>query len=307
MSNTPKRISKKGARRQFTTVGLALIVYILFVLIIPVVARFYFDNVGFIIPVDDYTMIVIFYALLLIGTLIPFSAIRRAFKVPFKEIMKSASLSLGDLIREFFMLFSVSSLGIFVAEGIANQLGVSMNLIFNIGSVASETYFDNYLYIFIFIVVSPIVEEIAFRGCMLKSLSRFGKVFSMIITSFIYALAHGSFIEMLPAFCISMMLCTISFKYHSVQPCIFTRIMFNAAFYGLRLVPEEYSLHLLGLLVAIYVITIIFTVRKKYTFVQFKTGKDKPWSIVSVFFTTPTVIFAILLFIADSVFIDMFF
>ena len=72
---------------------------------------------------------------------------------------------------------------------------------------------NNYLaFIILFVtttVIAPLFEEIIFRGVLLPILSRdFGEIIGIIISSFVFALAHLSFTEFPPLFVLGIGLAT---------------------------------------------------------------------------------------------------
>lgn len=304
MAQEQKTITRRYAKRKFNTVGLALILYCLCVLVMPIFIKQLLTIKLAQISQNENLYIGIYYMIILIGTVLPFSLISKSFDVSFKDYFKKTSISTKEIIIEFIVFFTIASISIFAMYGIANYFSIQMNLIFNIGTVTSETHFDNPIYAVLFILACPFVEEIAYRGCLVKSFSRFGKKFAIVTSAVIYALAHGSFVEMIPALVIGYLLGKIEVKYHSIQPCVVIHIFFNLFIYLFYIISDTTVIYATAALAVIYLITLIMCLSKKYRFASIKTSQS-PWPITEVLITTPTVVISLILFVLYSVFIEI--
>lgn len=298
-------VSQEYTRSKFKKLGFALILYSLIVLYLPLFLEKILEKFKPEILENLNLYIGIYYIIVLFGTIVPFLIISKTFDTKFSDFFRKTNISFSDTRIEFLVFFTISSISIFIANGIANVLGVSMNLVFNVGAVASNTHFDNFLFAYMYIIACPILEEIAFRGCLLKSLARFGKKFAIIVSAIFYALAHGEFIEMIPAIIMGYLLGKIETKYHSVQPCIIMRILFNILIFILYLVPDSFSFIVSIIFVFVYLYTLFYSVRKKYTFVAIKSAQSI-LPTLKVLLTTPEIIIAILLVIGNSVLTEVF-
>lgn len=304
MAENQKVITRKNVKSKFGTIGLALILYSLCVLVLPIAIKNFLIMKNSIIMENQDLYVGLYYVMILVGTIFPFSIISSGFKIKFNSYFKKASITTSQLIKEFLMFFTIASIGIFATFGITNYLGIRMNLIFNLGALTSETYFDNKIYIFLFIIACPLVEEIAFRGCLLSSLSRFGKKFAIIFSAVFYALAHGNFVEMIPAFVIGYLMGKIEIKYDSLQPCILIHIFFNLFIYLFYVLSDQAIVYATVGLVIIYLISLMLCITRKYRFLFIKSNKDI-WPTIESFVTTPTIIIATVLFLLESVIIEI--
>lgn len=88
----------------------------------------------------------------------------------------------------------------------------------------------------------PFVEEIIFRGILLRNLEKYGKVFAIIITSLLFGVLHGDIFQGLSAVMAGIILAYISIEY-SIVWAIVLHIINNLIFgYALDFVLSNYSL-----------------------------------------------------------------
>jgi membrane protease YdiL (CAAX protease family) len=81
-------------------------------------------------------------------------------------------------------------------------------------------------------LVGPIVEELVFRGAIMKSLERFGLNFSIVISSLIFGLFHIFTVQAVFAFFIGLILGYIASRY-SIKWSILMHILINSTATGL--------------------------------------------------------------------------
>jgi membrane protease YdiL (CAAX protease family) len=88
-------------------------------------------------------------------------------------------------------------------------------------------------YIFMAVIVTPIFEEIFFRGLLLRGfLPKYGFLKSTVFTSLLFGLVHLSFLDnplrFVSAFMSSSLLCFVAVKTRNILPPILCHSMFNA-------------------------------------------------------------------------------
>ncbi|WP_044975029.1 CPBP family intramembrane glutamic endopeptidase [Ruminococcus sp. HUN007] len=76
-------------------------------------------------------------------------------------------------------------------------------------------------------VVVPLADGLIFRGIALKNLSRASQRFGIITSSMLCAFATCSLPAMLPAFLMSLLLCSTTVKYNSVIPSVLIHMAVN--------------------------------------------------------------------------------
>lgn len=73
------------------------------------------------------------------------------------------------------------------------------------------------LFTFISVVIlAPIFEELVFRGTILQVLSKYNKVFAILVTSLLFGLLHLNMTQAVPAFFMSLILCYMCLKTDSL-------------------------------------------------------------------------------------------
>ena len=134
----------------------------------------------------------------------------------------------GMYLKVFAMIFAINMATSFIMNLI--------NLIFESTGVKipdvdfsfSKNNIDTLIIMFLATVVAaPLIEEIIFRGILLKRLSPYGVWFATIITSFLFALLHGNIMQGVGAFCIGIILSIVTIKSGSILPAIILHAMNN--------------------------------------------------------------------------------
>lgn len=77
-------------------------------------------------------------------------------------------------------------------------------------------------------VMAPICEELIFRGLILHALKRYGIHIAVFATSFLFALTHGNFIQGIPTFFMSILLCYMVLESGSILTSITAHFLNNA-------------------------------------------------------------------------------
>ena len=114
---TNKKITKKKVNARFKTIGLALIIYIFFVLYIPLLLKELFINqeIGLIFGLSKKSIL---NALIVVaGTVLPFKLMDKALfgKNDKKEKIK---IPFGEIFIQSLMLFTISSVTLFLTSTI---------------------------------------------------------------------------------------------------------------------------------------------------------------------------------------------
>lgn len=301
MGQKPERkISKKRIKRNFSTIGLMLFIYTLFVMVLPYAFYTFMVETNSAILKDEIYYYGIYFITLFFGTLIPFSIMRRFSRIKFKKIIRPINASFIDLFVQTIVFFTICIALTFVSTTIANQFGFDGKLLSSIGFSYDSSNLSNVLYVFLLILVSPILEEYAFRGVLLNSLSRYGKIFALIASSLVFALAHSNFAEMIPAFAMGISLGKTSLRYKSIQPTIIIHILFNAFIYLLCVIPSKIAGYMAYGLVAICILAMYLYLSGRYERIAIQNSKTNRISS-SIFFTRFTVIMTLLIMIGYTV------
>lgn len=300
MEKQERRVSKKYAKRYFNTVGLFLILYVLFVLILPYFFHYYMSLTESSILNDKIMYLGIYFIIVLFGTIIPFFMMRLYFKVDKRKLNRNVSATFVNLFVQTIVCFTVCLGLTYVSNLIFSRFNLDSELLGSIGLSFSNSYLKEPLYVFMLVIVSPIIEEYAFRGVLLNTLGKFGKRFALYSSALMFALAHVSFSEMIPAFAMAITLGKTSYRYRSIKPTIIIHILFNSLIYILCIIPQSVTKYMAYGLTATFVLTIYLILSGRYERVTIQ----KLHSIKSTnltFYSSFTIILAIVLMIFSSV------
>ena len=300
MSTKERHVSKKYVKRKFGTVGLFLTLYALFVLIVPYFFHMYLKMTDSPILKDNLLYYGIYLIIVLFGTLIPFYLMRRYFKVTHKKMNRSINATFIDLFVQTIVCFTLCILLTYVSNILFSYLGMEGRLISSIGLSFNEAELSEPLYVFMLLIVTPIIEEYAFRGVLLNTLGKYGKVFALIASALIFGLAHTHFSEIIPAFAMGIQLGKTSLRYKSIRPTIMIHILFNVLLYWLCIAPSSIARYMAYILAVIFILTVYLILSGRYERVRIqKPHSDRITNLL--FYTRPTVILAIALMITYSV------
>ena len=113
------------------------------------------------------------------------------------------------------ILFSAIAAG---AEAAANQLGYSFMSCIEAATGTSKTL-SMFLYAGIF---GPVIEEIIYRGFLMKSLQKYGKTFAILVSAAVFGLMHGNPLQSIFAFMVGLV-----FGYAAMEYSIYFSILLH--------------------------------------------------------------------------------
>lgn len=291
-----KHISKRRTKKNFTTIGLCLTLYVLFIMILPYIFNWYMIELNSSILKDEFLYYGVYFIIMLFGTIIPFFFMRKFARVKFRRIFRAANVSFSDMFVQTIVLFALCIATTYISSTIVTNFGLQGRLISSIGFNYEDKNLANSLYLFMLIAVSPILEEYAFRGVLLTTLGRYGRKFALIASSIMFALAHNNFAEMIPALAMGYILGKISLRYRSIQPTIIIHMLFNAFMYGLCVLPTSITKYMAYGLVTICLLTIYLVITGKYQFIRVQNSSSNK-IVSSIFYGNFWVVFAMMLMI----------
>ena len=293
------KVSSKYAKQSFNTIGLFLILYALFALFIPYALHMYMVISDSSIMKDEFMYYGIYFIIILFGTIIPFFLMRKTFKISLKSMARNISASFIDLFVQTIVVFTLCIALTYVSNIIFSNFGIESKLISSIGFSYDEANLNNILYVFMLIIVTPLIEEYAFRGVLLNALSKYGKNFALYTSAFIFAIAHLNLVEFIPAFAMGVLLGKISLRYKSIIPTIMIHILFDGLIYALCVIPANITRYMAYGLVAIIAIAVFLIISGRYERIRIQKFKSSKTAF-KLFFTSPSVIFAIVLLLLDT-------
>ena len=96
-----------------------------------------------------------------------------------------------------------------VVETILNQFGYSILENLNMVTEGSQTL-SMFLYV---VLIGPITEEFVFRGAVLRSLEKYGKIFAIIISSILFGAVHAHILQGFYAVLVGLVLGYVAVEY----------------------------------------------------------------------------------------------
>lgn len=149
-----------------------------------------------------------------------------------------------------------------IQEAILNAFGLTA-----MESIESATMDFDSLTMFLYAAVgAPIMEEIVFRGLVLRHLQPYGKNFAIVLSAYLFGIFHGNLVQMPYAFLVGLVLGYVAIEYNIVWAMVLHMIN-NLVLGDLigRVLPEMAGNAVLGMVIMIcsLVGAILLMVRKK--------------------------------------------
>lgn len=148
------------------------------------------------------------------------------------------SIGLGAL-KAKHTLWALGGLPIyFVISGVVTAIALQvlpeglMQQQQELGFVANAGPLELALIFVALVVVTPLMEELLFRGFLLRGFWRFGPIIASVVVSLLFALAHWQINVGIDVFILSLVLCYVRIKSDSLWPAILIHALKNfIAFY----------------------------------------------------------------------------
>ncbi len=195
---------------------------------------------------DNPDFVTLFEGLLSVITLfIPFAIACRALKK--KRLLGDIPFEKPRDTADFLLLVPIVILICLIGEFLTSNLSAAVDSLFGIEFIAPEDPSDYsspagiLISLFSSAVIPAFVEEFAIRGVVLQSLRRYGDVFAIIMSSFVFALMHGNMIQIPFAFCAGIGLGYTAIKTRSIWPGILAHFLNNGIAVTMLSVSENFS------------------------------------------------------------------
>lgn len=323
ISVIPSKEEKQELRKVYTKAGImSLVMVIVFRVVAIVVSTIYQSilmNTGLSLnevaskftsmSVDVILVNIIVYAITYPIVLIILKGIS---KDKIKGFFNTSGVTAGSTVKYVLMAFVFLFGGSFVGN-IVNLIGQMAGYQLTIvdTSTISGGLLGNLLSLFLLCVAAPIMEEIVFRGFILKGFFKVSPRFAIIVSALLFALMHGNFIQGIATFPLGVFLAYVAYKTGSIIPCIIIHMVCNL--YGtlsgffLSGMIEKYgeergmliaSMLLMCVMLALLVISIITLIidRKNYSLPK-NTLIQKKRTFGILFTTWPIYVYVVLFFI----------
>ena len=216
---------KVDNKKVFNRIGLAIFVSMILVNIVQVI---FFGIIGVVnqellsAPWINYAGIAIsFY---LIGFPVFYLMIKN---LPEEEKRESKTLGVFEVIKICFMSYSI----VYIVNFLTNILMMLIAVIK--GSEVTNPLVNmlegsNWIWSLIFAgILSPIIEEMMFRGVMLNKLRRYGDKVAIITTAILFGLFHANFSQFFYAVALGIVFAYVTLKTGTIKYSIILHIIVN--------------------------------------------------------------------------------
>ena len=177
---------------------------------------------------DKYNFLV-GYLPCIIGDIIAIAIAMKTTKIKFKEDIFSRNKS----PKRFILLGTISCIGTGMISSII-YLTYS-TIIKHYGIIIPEPDFSfpnqsTYLILFLMYAcfIGPILEEIIFRGFILKSMQKYGNLTAIIVSSILFSMFHLNLVQFVNPVIMGVVLGFIAIKSKSIMPSIIVHIFNNS-------------------------------------------------------------------------------
>ena len=173
-------------------------------------------------------------------------------------------------------------------------------------SLNGSVLFNTFTFISV-VILAPIFEELIFRGMILNTLTKYNKMFAIIVTSLLFGLLHLNITQAIPAFFMSLVLCYMYVQTDSILVTILAHAGNNLL--ALMAVYSD-NFVLITVVIMVFVIygliTIILKSKEVNAFIK-EEKTNENW-YARFFKQIPNLLYLIftILWIIISLFINMF-
>lgn len=126
-------------------------------------------------------------------------------------------------------------------------------------------------------LIAPLCEEVIMRGYVLSTLRKYGVYLSVIVSSFIFGMFHGTATQIIPCIFIGIILSTLTLKYKSILPSIISHIITNSITILLFFINIKNAF--LINIIKIFIIVLSMVILIYYLIINFKNIKELVQSI----------------------------
>ncbi len=293
-------ISLNNTKYQFSMISLIIAIFSLIILFISELTNTYIKysplqktsviGVGNINVAINLSSVIVAYILAYI-------LISMFGKIKIKDFNRPAQIKMLDIIYKSIFLIATSLLIIYFINIINTFFSINITILHPIGFGIENNYFNNYVYIIGFIFVSAFLEEMLFRGYLLRFFGRFGNFFALVVISIIYSLFNPEITTIPISIFLSIYLSKITLKYKSIQPTIIIRVLFNLFYFIYYYFINTHSEILIALMTILNILYIYIIFGKKITSINVLKNENTYSLIKTYLFSIPTImLFIILIF-----------
>ena len=289
MTTSDNKMLNKAARKDYNSIGLALIFQVAFAYGLSLVLY-----IGILLVFKVESKIVAVYVPTLLQNIVPFIYFYFKHKEKVNPFLKRKRINIAKVLGGastalWFNIFF--SLIVTIISKILATRGVNATEPdFSLGSSVVQ----NLLLVGFAVVLAPVLEEFVFRGLIYPVMRKHGIRFAIIGSSLFFALFHGNIMQALPASFMGIVLCYLTETTGNIYTSILVHMLNNAVALFMGYLPEYVS----GILLLITLpVAIICLVKSRLNWKRFKVSQTLPdgtrWFS---FFTSPAIIITFILY-----------
>ncbi|WP_297422052.1 CPBP family intramembrane glutamic endopeptidase [Clostridium sp.] len=237
MNYNEAKIMRKSIKREFNKLGLAILmkelianivifICMLVIMVIELLKQKNVDKLDFEKIVSNPTYIGIMSIIAAIISISPFLIYRGRKFFNYDLRVENKKFKLKTVVLSIIVLLSVNSALVLFSNGlehILNLMGLSANSALEALESLNELTVPTIIYS---CLVAPVVEELIFRGAVLRSLEKYGKRFAILISGLLFGLMHGNFFQIFMAMGVGIILGYLAIEY-SIKLTILLHIINN--------------------------------------------------------------------------------
>jgi membrane protease YdiL (CAAX protease family) len=139
------------------------------------------------------------------------------------------------------------------------------------------------------IIIAPVLEEIIYRGIILQSLSKYNRVFAIVVSALLFAFIHGNIQQVFGAVIFGIVFGAVALRCNSILPTIFAHMFVNIVTlivqnfsiaaelvgqngsFGNMMMISLFTVLLYGVMIGILIMAIVITVKNRRRFIEFFT------------------------------------
>ena len=212
--------------------------------------------------------------------------------------LQNKQFNLNVAIKAFIILFSVNNILMMFTNGLElglNTIGLSANSALEDLEILNQSTVSMIMYT---CIVAPIIEELIYRGAVLRSLEKYGKRFSILVSGILFGLMHGNFYQIFMATCFGIILGYLATEY-SIKLTILLHICNNTCVEILSQITSHFGGNIgniidISMTIISAIILIIAFIRNKNYIKQWLQNNTIEKGILVKFFTSISVIIKII-------------
>lgn len=175
-------------------------------------------------------------------------------------------------LNAFVIVIGIQPIFQLIGQGVESLfMGFNYELTFTTFDSSSR---GSFFIMFNLVIVGPIIEELIFRGLLLRSLAQYGRNFAIVTTSILFGMYHASLIENGYAFAVGIVLAYITLRY-SLKWAIIIHCGNNMLMMLIAFLSVPYQLNYMFFGVFFVWGIIILIIKRKKIMKYFDKGRSK--------------------------------